>query len=368
MGFLDMAAGAASGLGGAVEKVGLAQVQAEIQRERDARLREWHNTDTVAAEGRAQERKIADEQRLPGVQAAVTTAVGQATEDLASKNAPAQLARRVAEATAARQAEIDVTTNPKNVEAVARAEAAKASAIAVAAADTTSQLMKRPDYLENLNKLALASNPAARAQIASAMSTAALNTFKLEQEKLIQGARKELEAATTEDARKAARNKIEALEWSVAGDRARDTADATVLSSLEKSIRDNNAVISNPMSTPEQVSAAKESAARAQATYDAVSQEYAKRKGLAAPKPAERSQTGWDSTTGDVYRNGEKIGTAKTKAEAQSLITGKGAPAATPKAAPTGLINTPSISFVPGQMPNTGNFMPEREIEMRRPG
>jgi hypothetical protein len=160
------AAGLAQGAGAAAEKVGLAQGAEEAARMRDQRLREWHNEDTIAAEKRA-----------PANAAAMETAKGQATEDLAVANAPAQRARKIADVTEAWKAELALKTDKKNVDLLANAEAAKQKVLTLTAAETAQELAKKPGYLKNLEELSLAQNPEKRAQIAASLSSAAYNDF-----------------------------------------------------------------------------------------------------------------------------------------------------------------------------------------------
>ena len=58
-------------------------------------------------------------------------------------------------------------------------------------------------------------------------------------------------------------------------------------------------------------------------------------------------KTGWDSSTGEVFKNGSVIGNAKTEAEARALAAGSTSSTDKPAAKPTGggMINTPQKTY-----------------------
>lgn len=286
MGMLNWG-GAFSAAGGAVAAVGFEGVKASLEQdkirladqlagtreERGDVRREGYK---VAGEGRAEATAVRAEGRgLVNRAVERQTILGETLD-----NAPALRQIQVDDFKAKAQAELAFKTDPTNVRAQAEAKALGDKIIATSAADNARELITRPDYLQNLEKISLAEHPEKKAQIAASLSTAALNNFKLGQEKLVQGARLELRDAATPEAKSAAKTKIEALEWSVQGDRARATADASVISSLEKVAKDQDAAAANPMSSDAQKAAATDGAARTRATIDALRVEYEKQRGI----------------------------------------------------------------------------------------
>ena len=217
-----------AGVGGAMEETGFAGVKAALMDENSKLADARAEARAIAAGKRSEEATIRSEGRqetrtLAGEKRAITNAV--AMEKAAG---PARLEN----AKAAKQAEIDLTTDPKNTEKIAKAEASKAKFAAESGAELNAWMVKQPDYLKNLEKLALA-NPATRAQIAASMASANLSAYKLGQEKTLAGAREELSKATDPVAQKAVKEKIKALEWSASSEAAQMAATASMVKTLE---------------------------------------------------------------------------------------------------------------------------------------
>lgn len=265
--------------GGAAAQVGLEGVKATLEEDKIKLADQLATTREITRDERQEKYKVAGEER--GLISRAKER--QAVVDETVANAPRLREVKVADAVAAHKAQLEFDTDPKNVEAKAKAEAAKAKVLATSAAETTAELLKDPAYLKNLEALTMAQHPEKRAQIAASMASAAASNFELGQKRLIAGAQDDLAKATTPEAKQAAKDRIEALQWSVAADRAQQTADATVLNSLEKSIKESRAEANNPVADEATKARATETANRAQSTYDLLREEYAKNRGLKAP-------------------------------------------------------------------------------------
>lgn len=317
--------------GGALADVGLEGVKAGLEQDKIRLADELAEGRSVREGARAEERQVRTEERniknIP--------LIAGANADAAVANAPKLREIRVADAMAAKQAEIDVETNPDNVEARSKAKVLSDKIVATGAAETTATLMKDPAYLKNIRDLALAQNPEKAAQISASLSAVALNNFKLETEKSVKAARTELANADTPEKKASAKQKIEGLEWSVSGDRARQTADASMLNSIEKAIKDARAAAAAPGASDAIVKSETETATRLQATYESLLKQSMKDRGIEAPKAGDAPKTGYDTTTKEVWKNGEVIGIADSVEDARA---GKIKPAkgSTPaKSAPT---------------------------------
>jgi len=300
--------------GGALAEVGVEGMKAALEQDKIRLADELAEGRAVRSETRGETRQIATEKRaienIP--------LIAGANADAAVANAPKLREIRVADAMAAKQAEIDVETNPDNVEARSKAKVLSDKIVSTGAAETTATLMKDPSYLKNIRDLALAQNPEKGAQIAASMSTVALNNLKVETEKSLKAARTELANADTPEKKASAKQKIEGLEWSVASDRARQTADAAVLNSVEKAIKDARAAAAALGASDAVVKSETETATRLQATYEALLKQSMKDRGVEAPKAGDAPKTGYDTTTKEVWKNGEVIGIADSVEDARA--------------------------------------------------
>lgn len=368
MGMLaDIGMGLASGVGSAVEKVGLAKVHEDIQAARDARLDEMAGAREAAGDTRRA--GIAKDAEDRGILNRAKERADIVAETIA--NAPKLREISIEDWNAKAKAEQAFKTDPKNVEAQATAKALGDKIIATSAASTTAEMLKDPAYLENMRKVTMAQHPEKAAQIAAAMASMASSKFELDQKKGIADARKDLTAAKTPEEKKAAEAKIEALTWTLEGQRARDAGDAAVLKSFEQNIKDNRAAAAVLGADPATVAARNADADASQRAYTAYQKTILERKGIApsAAAPAGKVQR---DTEGNVFVDGVKIpGKATTNDAAAALarahLAGANKPAADTSARP-GLINAPSPSFVPGQLPTTGRALPaeyNRALEMR---
>lgn len=301
--------------GGAAAQVGLEGVKATLEEDKIKLADQLATTREITRDERQEKYKVAGEER--GLISRAKER--QAVVDETVANAPRLREVKVADAVAAHKAQLDFDTDPKNVEARANAKVLSDKVVAQGAAATTAELMQDPNYLKNLEALTMAQHPEKRAQIAAAMASAAASNFELGQKKLIAGAQADLAKATTPEAKQKAKDRIEALQWSVAADRAQQTADATVLNSLEKSIKEARAEANNPVADEATKARATETANRAQSTYDMLREEYAKNRGLKAPEKA-AVQNGWDPSSKEVVYNGVKVGTAETKEAAVTML------------------------------------------------
>ena len=243
-------------------------------------------------------------------------------------NAPALRQIKIDDALEVKRAQDAYDQDPTNMENKARAEAAKAKSTALAAADLTKELIARPDYLKNIKAVLDVEHPERAAAAAASASSAALSSYKLTQEKLIGTARVELRDAKTPEEKATAKAKIEALEWSVAGDRAQQTADAAMFNSIERNIKDMRTEAANPtMGDDASRARATDSANRAQATLDAMREEYSKKRGL----PAAPAKAQYDSNTGEIKQGDKVLGTvAKGLTPEQAVAAFKNAKPAAP--------------------------------------
>lgn len=282
MGLLDALGRGISAAGYAASNVGLEGVKATLEQEKIKLADELAGRREEARDTRAEKAKIDAEER--GIVNIPRTA--KATADAAVANAPALRQVRIDDALAVHKAQLNFDTDPANVEKKAAAEAAKDKFLKSAAADTAAALLQKPDYLKNLQAIALAEHPERAAQIAASLASAAKSQFELGQQKLLAAAKKELaDAGTNPDAVKAAKAKVSALEWSVGSDRAQQAADSAVMRSLQERIKTEETTANNIATDPATKAQAQKALTNLTATYDAMLGEYTKTRGIEVKPP-----------------------------------------------------------------------------------
>ncbi len=350
MGIFDALAGAAvSGIGGA----GTALQTKTLEDMKQEAITARENAVATHTSELADARQRGEESRRPGVLAAVQAAGTEQT----LKDAPRVQAQRVADWLAVAKAQSTYENDPTNVTAKANAEALKAKIMQTSAADNLATLMKDPSYTKNIRELALAQNPEKAAQIAASMASAAKSNYDLLQAGVLGTAKDDYAAAVkrgdTGAIAKGAKT-IDALERSVQSVRAEQASYATMVQAVQREMKSKQDTI-NLLATKVTMdpgdavikTTAQTELANLTTQYHAYLDKYNEISGVktdAAPTPP--GKTGWDSTTGDVYQNGAKIGSAKTAAEASGMIY---KPVAAPQtgggtgswgASPTGLLSS----------------------------
>jgi len=225
MGLLSAAAvGGAAALGGFGADVAEKNIQSLIMEDRMKRLEEHRVATQEAATIRGEQRKIAND-------ATVREQVFQETK----ARAPELRQIKVDDAMAVAQAEIKLKTDPKNVELIAAADAAKAKYAAVAAKDLQAELLSDPKYLANMKAVLQVEHPERFAAAAASAANAAKARFELETAKDVREARLDLAAAQNAgdpDRVKQARDILAALEGTAG--RAQQTADASIIETSRK--------------------------------------------------------------------------------------------------------------------------------------
>jgi hypothetical protein len=165
MGLLSAAAvGGAAALGGFGADVAEKNIQSLIMEDRMKRLEEHRVATQEAATIRGEQRKIENDK----------TVRAQIVDETVA-NAPRLREVKVADARAVAQAEINLKTDPKNVELIAAAEAAKAKYAAVAAKDLQAELLQDPKYLANMKAVLQVEHPERFAAAAADAAAAAAN-------------------------------------------------------------------------------------------------------------------------------------------------------------------------------------------------
>ena len=340
MGLLDALGRGISAAGYAASNVGLEGVKATLEQEKIKLADELAGKREVARDERAEKSKIAGEERgivnIPRVAAATTAAT--------IANAPALRQVKIDDALAVHTAQLDFDTDPKNVEKKAVAEAAKDKFLKTAAADTAAELLQKPEYLENLKKIAMAEHPERAAQIAASMASVAKSQFELGQAKLLAKAKKDLADASGPEAVKAAKARVSALEWSVASDRAQQAADSAVMRSLQERIKVEEATANNIGAGQAAQTRAQEAIKNLNATYDAMLKSYTSDRGVEVAPSVTKPAAEWDDKTGEILVGGVAIGEKATSRDdairkAQAYLAKKPEPTKPEKT--SGILSTP---------------------------
>lgn len=238
--FGDIAAGVSEKVGNAAVTLGESQIQSEIARIRAERLAEHKAKLDETAAVNTEQRKIANDRQ-----------VRREVFDETVERAPQMREIKVADAQAVAQAEINLKTDPKNVELIAKAEAAKAKFAAVAAKDLQAELLKDPGYLKNMKAVLQVEHPERFAAAAASAANAAKSQFELQTAKELKTARAGLQSAMgsgDETAIRTARDQVAALEGTIGT--AQQVADKTVIDttraihdSVQKEIANHEALI-----------------------------------------------------------------------------------------------------------------------------
>ena len=246
------------------------------------------------------------------------------------------------------QSNYDVQFKPDNVakaldakkgelNAAADIDVNKAKRIAEEDEKRTLRLSNDPTYLKgqtNLTDAKMSTSDKAAAKI-----KLSVDTLKYNVDKELNDAKTALSTATTADAKQAARQRVQDLEYSSKDDQIQLQA----LSSLAKTSEGLIATLTARMSdltVPADIRASLQKQISAEyGNYNALVAAGFKQLGIPAPVPAKETQgrTGWDSDAKRSIYNGVDLGPAKTKPDSDALIAAaaaKAAAAAAPAPAP----------------------------------
>lgn len=241
------------------------------------------------------------------MQAKAEAAKATAKVDTEEKLAPRTRAIRIEDAKAVKKAEFD----PEIQALMRKAENEKL---------TAAEQAKLDFYSKNKTAIVGQIRDEARArhiESAGSLAQAALAKVQLENAQTASALRTQLaeaRASGNDDAVQAIQQQITDLAFT-----GKDTAAAyRTYSTAQAKLIDLEAKLSDPskMLEPGQVAQLKGEIEEARM----VQRQAAKDLGVALPdKAAKAGKNGWDSTTGQVFRNGEVVGTAKTEQEARAM-------------------------------------------------
>lgn len=213
-----MAAGAAERGGAVVEKVGLAQIEADIREAQAKRLAEHTSQLQEGVEVRREDRGIINARNTRGE---------ILEENIA--NAPRLREVKIADAIELTKATDAYNRDPKNVEAKAVADAAAKKFAATAEADLTATLLKDPAWLKNKKAIMNVEHPERAASAAASMASVAKSKFELETATDLREARRvfaKAQEGADPEAIKVARDRVSALEGTAG--RAQQVADGAM--------------------------------------------------------------------------------------------------------------------------------------------
>lgn len=304
---------AMSSAGGALGTVGLEGVRAQLDQQK-----------IELASQLAEKRQVGAEQRAPGVAAATATATADANAASTVRNAPGLLDVEVGRKKAL--GAVDVQTELDKFKTLAPVKRQEEIDTAVAKVKALSS----PEMLANARNIALASHIVDPSYTLIPNADGTVTTFDSKSGKstgVVKDADGNPVVRKDPEEMKAAIAVINLANTNLRIAEAAYKADA---SSLEPGVKEKAAVTWATAQTE-----AKQLTAPAYAVL------YGKAKipGV-SDAPAAPTKTGWDSATGEVFKDGEVIGKAKSAAGARTIL---GAPAAATKPA-----EEPTVHLPPG--------------------
>ena len=242
------------------------------------------------------------------------------------------------------QSTFDVQFDPKNVAsalAVRRSDLNLAADIAVDQAKRiavnedarTITLGKDQNYLASLTSITNAKM--STSEKAAAKIKLSVDTLKYNVDKELSDAKTALSTATTADAKQAARQRVQDLEYSSKDDQIQLQALSSLAKTSEGLIASLTTRIAD-ISISDEVKAMLQKQISAEyGNYNALVAAGFKQLGIPAPVPAKETQgrTGWDSDAKRSIYNGVDLGPAKTKPDSDALIAAAKAAAAKAAAA-----------------------------------
>lgn len=243
------------------------------------------------------------------------------------------------------QSNYDVQFKPANVasalnarigelNAAANVDVAKAKRIANDETERLTKLSNDPSYLSGQTKLANAKMTTS--EKATADLKLSVDTLKYNIDKELSAAKTALTTAATPEAKQAAKQKVEDLEYSSANARIELQAVSSLAKTSEALIASLTARMSD-ISVSDDVKASLQKQISAEyGNYNALVAAGFKQLGIPAPVPTEtQGQTGWNSTTKQSIFNGKVLGPATSQKDSDALIAAaKAAAAAAAPAAP----------------------------------
>ena len=242
------------------------------------------------------------------------------------------------------QSNYDVQFKPDNVakaldakkgelNAAADIDVNKAKRIAEEDEKRTLRLSNDPTYLKgqtNLTDAKMSTSDKAAAKI-----KLSVDTLKYNVDKELNDAKTALSTATTADAKQAARQRVQDLEYSSKDDQIQLQALSSLAKTSEGLIASLTARMSD-LTVPADIRASLQKQISAEyGNYNALVAAGFKQLGIPAPVPAKETQgqTGWNSTTKQSIFNGKVLGSAASQKDSDALIAAAAAKAAAPAAA-----------------------------------
>jgi len=239
------------------------------------------------------------------------------------------------------QSNYDVQFKPANVtsalnakigelNAAANVDVDKAKRIANDETDRLTKLSNDPAYLSGQTKLANAKMTTS--EKATADLKLSVDTLKYNIDKELSVAKTALTTAATPEAKQAAKQKVEDLEYSSANARIELQA-LTSLTKTSQGLIESLTTRMSDISVSDDVKASLQKQISAEyANYNALVAAGFKQLGIPAPVPTEtQGQTGWNSTTKQSIFNGKVLGPATSQKDSDALIAAaKAAAAAAP--------------------------------------
>ena len=242
------------------------------------------------------------------------------------------------------QSTYDVQFDPKNVSKALNArkgelnlaadiDVDKAKRIAEEDEKRTLRLSNDPTYLKgqtNLTDAKMSTSEKAEKKI-----KLSVDTLKYNVDKELSDAKTALSVAITPEAKQAARQKVQDLEYSSKDDQIELQA-LTSLTKTSQGLIESLTTRMSDISVSDDVKAMLQKQINAEyGNYNALVAAGFKQLGIPAPVPAKETQgrTGWDSDAKRSIYNGVDLGPAKTKPDSDALIAAAAAKAAAAKAA-----------------------------------
>ena len=261
------------------------------------------------------------------------------------------------------QSTYDVQFDPKNVSKALNArkgelnlaadiDVDKAKRIAANEDTRTTTLGKDSNYLASLTSITNAKM--STSEKAAAKIKLSTDTLKYNVDKELSDAKTALSVAITPEAKQAARQKVQDLEYSSKDDQIELQA-LTSLTKTSQGLIESLTTRMSDISVSDDVKAMLQKQINAEyGNYNALVAAGFKQLGIPAPVPATETQgqTGWNSTTKQSIFNGKVLGSAASQKDSDALIAAAAAKAAAPAAAAA---PAPAPAAAAGSVPRIKN-------------
>jgi hypothetical protein len=306
-------ANAFAGLGEAAQKIGSEGFKNELEKDKVRLADELVSKRELESDARRQANQIellktAESIRVTGL---------QSTFDVQFKP------DNVAKALAARKGDLN---------AAADISVDQAKRIAANEDTRTITLGKDRNYLASLTNITNAKM--STSEIAAAKIKLSVDTLKYNVDKELSDAKTALKNATTQEAKQAAKQKVQDLEYSSKDDQIQLQALSSLAKTSESLIASLTTRIADISISDDVKALLQKQINDEKANYNALLAAGFKQLGIPAPVPTEtQGRTGWDSDAKKSIYNGVDLGPAKTKSDSDALIAAAAAKAAAAKAA-----------------------------------